>query len=205
MLLYEARDIMRAGRFRRLPVMEDDTLVGVVTDRDIRSFLLPDDLPERVKERIDLLKVRRVGDIMTPNPITVGPDASLERASEILRRKKFGGLPVLENGKLVGVISARDVMSGLHEGLGAHRDSFRFTIEISRDKTDALSQFLHILATQQSIILSVLSDFTTGRDRNIIHYSIRVARADPKKLLPFLEDIGVEIVDIITESPSKDL
>ncbi len=204
-LLYDARDIMRQGSFRRLPVMAVDALVGVVTDRDIRSFLLPEDLPERVKERIELLKVRRVGDIMTPDPITIAPDASLERASEIFRIKKFSGLPVLENGKLAGVISTRDVMEGLLEGLGAHRDSFRFTIEISKEKTDALSQFLHIMAARRAIILNVLSDFKIGRDRGMIHYSIRVERADPKKLLPYLEEIGVKIVEVITESATDGL
>ncbi len=203
--LYDARDIMRRGNFRRRPVMEDDALAGIVTDRDIRSFLIPEDLPDRIKERIDLLKVRRVGDIMTPDPITIAPDASLERASEIFRIKKFSGLPVLENGRLVGVISARDVMGGLLDGLGAHRDSIRFIIGIPKEKTGALPQVLQIMAAQRAIVLSVLSDFDSGRDRDIIHYSIRVAREEPINLLPELEEIGVEIVEVIFESPSPGL
>ncbi len=203
--LHNARDIMRKGNFRRLPVMEDDALVGIVTDRDIRSFLIPEDLPDRIKERIDLLKVRRVGDIMTPNPITIAPDTSLERASEIFRVKKFSGLPVLENGKLVGVVSARDVMGGLLDGLGTHRDSIRFIIGIPKEKTGALSQVLNIMAAQQAIVLSVLSDFGSGQDRNIIRYSIRVAREEPLNILPELEEIGVEIIEVIFESPAAGL
>ena len=203
--LYDARDIMRQGNFRRLPVLEDDALVGIVTDRDIRSFLIPEDLPERIKERIDLLKVRRVGDIMTPDPITIAPGISLERASEIFRNKKFSGLPVLENGKLVGVISERDVMEGLIEGLGAHRDSVRFTIGIPKEKTDAISQILHILAAKRAIILSVLSDFDSGRDRDIIHYTIRVEREEPIDILPDLEEIGIELIEVIFESATGGL
>ena len=128
-----------------------------------------------------------------------------ERAAEILCLKKFGGLPVVEEGKIVGIICQRDVMAGLLDGLGAHRDSFRFTIGVHRQNTDALSQLLHAIESQRGIVLSVLSDFKRVRERNTICYTIRVARASPEKLITHLKDLGMEAFDVITESPAKGL
>ena len=75
--LQDARDLMQKGKFRHLPVMEEDELVGVITDRDIRSFLLPSDIPENIKERMDLLKVRRVGDHMSTPVTSIHPESSI--------------------------------------------------------------------------------------------------------------------------------
>jgi acetoin utilization protein AcuB len=88
---------MKAGGFRRLPVVVADRLIGIVSEFDLRRY--PDAL--------DSTLVRTA---MTRNPITVMPSDTLEHAATLMRKYKVGALPVMHLGKLVGIVAARDVM-----------------------------------------------------------------------------------------------
>ena len=105
--------LMRDGNFRRLPVVEAGKLVGIVTDRDLRQAT---NSPQVLRERwysdflLDAIKVRAC---MTSDPVTVDIDASVLDAVVQLRRYKIGGLPVLENGLVAGIVSTTDVLDYL--------------------------------------------------------------------------------------------
>ena len=86
---------------RQAPVMENDRLVGIITDRDLRMALITE--PN--------LTVRNV---MTPNPVSVSEDSSLEEAGMILTNHKINATPVLsEDGKLTGIITTTDILKGI--------------------------------------------------------------------------------------------
>lgn len=108
-----AIQVMQSGGFRRLPVTKDNRLVGIITDRDLR---LATNSPLVLREKwyndfvLDSIKVKSC---MTENPITVSPDTPLLDAVKVMRRKKFGGLPVVEDGVLVGIITETDLMDYL--------------------------------------------------------------------------------------------
>ncbi|MEK6710912.1 MAG: CBS domain-containing protein [Nitrospinota bacterium] len=204
-LVYDAQEMMRGGGFRRLPVVEEGRLAGIVTDRDIRSFLLPPDVPKGLKDRFDLLMVRRVKDIMTKNPITVSPGASLEQAADLLRSKKVGGLPVVEDGWLVGVISRGDVLGGFLDAVGKRRGSLRFSVKTSRTGGEGgIVGLLKMLEDQGAEVLSVVSDPDPADPANQVNYTVRVSRADPKKLIPVLERRGIPRPEILQEEEGKD-
>lgn len=104
---------MSAGRFRRIPVVQDKELVGIVTDRDIRRALnSPVVFHERSADEY-LLDTVTVGSSMTNDPITIAPDDDILEAAEIMERHKIGGLPVVDKGKLVGIITISDLMNYL--------------------------------------------------------------------------------------------
>jgi len=105
----QADELMVGNKIRQLPVVEDNELVGIVTDRDIRSFLSASPLNEPdEREAAFNVKIRR---IMTTDPITVSPDDDLAEAVELLIEQKIGGIPVVDEAEgLVGIVTYVDVL-----------------------------------------------------------------------------------------------
>ena len=88
---------MDTGNFRRLPVVDDGRLVGILTLDDVRNHY-------------DRLESEQVKSAMTAHPVTVSSSATLERATSLLSKHKIGGLPVVDGGKLVGIITKGDLL-----------------------------------------------------------------------------------------------
>lgn len=95
--LQTAADLMRNGGFRRVPVVDDGKLVGIVSDRDVRAHT-------------GYLESTKVTAAMTAELQTVTPRMSVEDAARLMIEHKIGGLPVVEDGKLVGMITTTDVL-----------------------------------------------------------------------------------------------
>lgn len=104
--LSTAKAKMRAGNFRRLPVLEEGKLAGIVTEGDIR-------------EHLGNLERTQVKSCMTEGLLTVTPQTTLEEAATLLLNHKIGGLPVLEEGRLVGIITTSDVLQAFLDVMGA--------------------------------------------------------------------------------------
>ena len=100
-----AQQTMTSGRFRHLPVVDHNVLVGVVTDRDLRQHL-------------GHLAHTRVSAVMTPNPVTLEDYSPVERAAQLMLTNKVSGLPVLHDGRLVGIITATDMLGIVEAILG---------------------------------------------------------------------------------------
>ena len=119
--IVEAHELMTKNGIRHLPVVvEDDILIGILTDRDIRSAmpstLLSVTEKEAGQERLASMKVK---DIMTPNPVSVSPTDTLEDALLMMQKWKVGAFPVVdEHGRLKGMISVRDLMRAFVNVLG---------------------------------------------------------------------------------------
>ena len=106
--LPEAQRIMFECKLRRLPVMEKDKLVGIVTLGDLREAKASDATSLSVYEINYLIDRLTAKDIMTPNPITIAPDAPIAEAARLMFEHKVGGLPVVDNGRLIGIITETD-------------------------------------------------------------------------------------------------
>jgi len=105
----KADELMFAHRYRQLPVVKDKELVGIVTDRDVRSFLSESLLYS--PEARELALNTNVEGIMTREPLTLSPDDELEAAVELLITEKFGGIPVVNGVEgLVGIVTYVDVL-----------------------------------------------------------------------------------------------
>jgi acetoin utilization protein AcuB len=92
-----AQSLMDSGHFRRLPVIEKGTLVGMLTERDLRAHS-------------GYLESTRVDAAMTTPPITITRQATAESAAKLMLEHKIGGLPVVDNGVLVGIVSTSDIL-----------------------------------------------------------------------------------------------
>ncbi|MBI3128045.1 MAG: CBS domain-containing protein [Candidatus Tectomicrobia bacterium] len=203
-LVYDAQAMMREGGFGRLPVVEEGRLVGIISDRDVRGVLLPPDVPKGLKDRFDLLLVRRVKDVMTREPITIGPDASLEQAADLLRANKLGAIPVVEGGWLAGIITRGDVLGGFLDAVGKGRGALRFSLKASRRPGEGgIVPLLKALEDEGAEVLSVVSEPDPADPAGHVHYTVRVARADPRKLIPLLERRGIAGPEILQEEAGK--
>jgi len=97
---------------RHLPVVTDKgSLVGVITDRDIKKVLGPRRTKYVKKDgTVSDVSARKVRTIMRRKPITIGPNEKATDAAAIMVKRKIGALPVISNKKLVGIITATDVL-----------------------------------------------------------------------------------------------
>jgi acetoin utilization protein AcuB len=102
--------VMKAEGCRQLPVLDGDKLVGIITDRDIRTVMnSPIVLHGRWQDEA-LLDKATAESCMTPDPVTVTPDTPAYRAAEILSTYKFGALPVVDGELVVGIITVTDFL-----------------------------------------------------------------------------------------------
>jgi acetoin utilization protein AcuB len=107
--LPEAQRIMFAYNIRRLPVMNSEKLVGIVTLGDIREAKPSDATTLSIYELNYLMDRLSAKDFMTPNPVTIAPDATIAEAARLMLEHKIGGLPAVDDGKLVGIITETDL------------------------------------------------------------------------------------------------
>src|SRR6185437_4862010 len=118
---------MQKGGFRRLPVVKDDKLIGIITDRDLR-------------EHAGLLERTKVSSAMTKDLMTVTPRATLEQAAKLMLSHKISGLPVTDAGQLVGIITTSDILQAFLDMLGASEEgSFRIDIVLEQGHDLALA------------------------------------------------------------------
>lgn len=111
--LRRARTLMKDNNLRRFPVVDGGRLVGIVTDRDVRQADMSSAVVQE-KRYVDYVLDRiLVGGIMTPHPVTVGPDTTLTEAAGLILKHKIGGLPVVEGGELIGIITETDLIKAL--------------------------------------------------------------------------------------------
>lgn len=109
----EARQLMLKERIRHLLVTEDDgRLVGIVTDRDIRLNLPSQATSLSVWEINHLLTKLTVGEVMTRAVITIGPDREARDAAVLMLDHAIGALPVMDGGRLVGIVTEADILRG---------------------------------------------------------------------------------------------
>jgi len=110
----EAWRIMRARQVRHLPVLDADRrLVGMLTDHDLRLVILERCLEEAPEALAHTLARLRVNEIMTWAVVTVPPDAELREAARLMHERRLGALPVAEGGRVVGMLTATDVMGAV--------------------------------------------------------------------------------------------
>src|SRR5712692_5670184 len=114
-----AYEKMKAGHFRQVPVMDQGKLIGILTDRDIRQYL-------------GQLAHTSVEAVMSALPFSVLPSTPVEQAAHLLATNKVGSLPVIENDKLVGIITGSDLLHALEAILGSTADgSVRIDLDVA--------------------------------------------------------------------------
>jgi acetoin utilization protein AcuB len=115
--LPEAADLMKRGRFRRMPVVRaDGELLGIVTDRDIKQAMPSDATSLSIWEINYLIPKIKIAEIMTAPVHTVLESAPLEHAARMMLDNKIGGMPVMNGDRVVGMLTATDILRAFVQG-----------------------------------------------------------------------------------------
>ncbi|HEY3474839.1 MAG TPA: CBS domain-containing protein, partial [Anaerolineales bacterium] len=117
----EVLAMFRNEHIRRAPVMQEGKLVGIVSERDLLNASPSSATTLSVWEMNYLISKVKVRNVMTKKVITVDADTPIEEAARIMADKKIGGLPVVSNGKVVGMITETDLFKILLELMGARQ------------------------------------------------------------------------------------
>jgi acetoin utilization protein AcuB len=111
--VFEARRLMQERRIRHLPVAGDGALLGILTDRDIRLNLPSPANTLSVWEVNYLLARLTVAEVMTRGVVTIGASRDVAAAAHLMLEHRIGALPVVEDGRLVGIITETDLLRAL--------------------------------------------------------------------------------------------
>ena len=126
-MVRDAVELMRSKLVRHLPVVDEaGHVLGIVTDRDLRHAAFVPALAEQVGWEPQRLKAPRVRDVMSWTAVTTHEDTPLVQAALLMFQRRIGSLPVVTEGRLVGILTEQDVWKGLRkeQPLGAEPDAF---------------------------------------------------------------------------------
>ncbi len=190
----EALSLMRKKHIRRLPVMDKkDRLAGIVSEKDLLYASPSPATSLSVYEIGYLLSKLKVKEVMNHDLITITSDAPIEEAARIMVDNKIGGLPVLEEGEIVGIITETDIFKTMLEMLGARELGVRLTVE-APDKPGVLGLITSKIAELGGDIVA-LGTFR-GDDRTHSIITIKVSGVDQTSLTQAMEGVSAQVVDI---------
>ena len=154
--LHDAKKIMKAHRIRRLPVLKKDKLVGLITERMLLEASPSPATALSIHELHYLLAKMTVKEIMVKNPHTVSPDMPAEEAMVLGQEMGYGGFPVVEAGKLVGMVTESDIVRVMTRVLGVREEGKRIDISASREFGN-MKRIMKILDAHKTTLLSLMT------------------------------------------------
>ncbi|MFN2158531.1 MAG: CBS domain-containing protein [Anaerolineales bacterium] len=192
--IQEALHRMHKENVRRFPVVDQrGHLVGIVSEKDLVEALPSDATSLSIFELHELLHKITVEEIMTKNVITVDQDTPIEDAARLMADHKIGGLPVIRNRDVVGIITETDLFKIFLELMGAHEHGLRVSIlvpgipeELARLTRAIYENGGHILT------LGTFMGFSS-ENREVL---MTVAEIDDDKLREAIEPFVEQIIDI---------
>ena len=123
--------LLKKHNIKMLPVMKQGKLVGIVTDRDLKSASASEATSLEIHELLYLISKIKIKEIMTKNPITVPLDYTIEETAEILLKHKISGVPVIDHyGDIVGTITQNDIFRTIISLTGVERKGIQFGLEV---------------------------------------------------------------------------
>ena len=190
----EALKLMRDNKVRRLPVVDKHgRLVGIVSEMDL-LYASPSPATSLSVYEIHYLMARiTVQDVMTKDVISIEENTPLEEAARIMVDNKIGGLPVVRDSKLVGIITETDLFKIFLELLGAREKGVRLTLQ-APNKKGVLAAITSQIAQMGGDIIS-LGTFL-GEDPNEGLITVKVAEVPQDQLVGALETPEMKLVDV---------
>jgi len=181
--LAAVRQMMDKGSFHRVPVVDGGKLVGIVSDRDLR-------------QHTGTLARVKINAAMTTPVVSVTPTTILEAAANLLVKHKIGALPVVDGGKLVGIITATDLLRAFAEVLGATEEGVaRIDLSLDGDSSE-LFTIAQLVAQENGEILGMgtyRGDPTEGEGR--VAY-LRLRAADANRVAQMLTEKNFTVLTV---------
>ena len=178
--MQDAARLIRGHKIKRLPVMENNKLVGIVTDRDLKTASASDVTTLEIHELLFLISEIKISDIMTKDPITIPLDYTIDEAAQILLEHKLSGAPVVDDeGQVTGVITQTDIFRVLVLFTGVKKAGIQFAFQLE-DRPGSIKEVSDIMRNYGCLLVSILSgqDVQAGYRR----VYIRIRDCDRERL-----------------------
>jgi acetoin utilization protein AcuB len=193
MPINEALTLMRKERIRRTPVIKDGQLVGIVSDKDLLNASPSPATSLSIWEMNYLLSKITVRDVMTKDVLTVAHDTPIEEAARIMADNKIGGLPVIKDDKVVGIITETDLFKIFLEMMGARENGVRCSV-IVRNQPGELAKITQALT-------GIGGDFVAfgqflGNDPSNRNVTFKIAGLEEDQVHQVLEPLVERLLDI---------
>ncbi|AFG37381.1 CBS and ACT domain-containing protein [Spirochaeta africana] len=190
----DAQALLRQGRFHRLPVLNNrQKLIGIVSEKDLLYAAPSPGTALDVYEMSELLNKLNVGDVMTEDVITVDADTLVEDAAGIMVDNNIGGLPVMQDGQLIGIVTESDLFRLFIELFGTRREGMRFTLRVP-DRRGEIAAVATAVAENGGNIVS-LGTFP-GNEQRQHTVIMKVEGIDRETAVTILEPLEVEVLDV---------
>ncbi len=184
----KANKLMQDHDIRRLPVIDTQrNVVGIVSDRDVKAALPSKATTLEVHELQYLLSELKVKEIMTIKPVCITPDDTVASVAMLMEQQSFGGLPVTEDDKLVGIITDHDIFKVFIDITGARQGGTVLAFELGGERGSMRSLF-DTLRTHEASIISVLSHNESAEGTRQVYVRIRPFATNDK-----LDELIVEL------------
>lgn len=166
--IQEALEVMKRGSIRHLPVVDDQArMVGWVTDADLRGVLIA-----------SMLEDLTVEDVMVRSPYIVQPEASLEDAAALILEKRIGGLPVIEDGKLVGVVTVVDILRAFIGVMGLLVQSSRIDVRLG-DEENTMEDVARLIRQGGGEVISICHVPQLPDMKTVCSFRLKKCEVDP--------------------------
>lgn len=173
--------LLKAGGFRHLPVVNaEGELVGIVDRAELEAFLSRAGSPGITKRQ------HRMDQVMTPKVVTVQPDCPLEEAATLMVEHKISSLPVVEAGRVAGIITQTDIFEQFAAVLGGGGCAIRLTVQVA-DTPGQLADLASRIARVGGNICSVVAHAAGEPER--INITLRVEGAEGETVLGAISDV----------------
>ncbi|QER42878.1 CBS domain-containing protein [Thermodesulfobacterium sp. TA1] len=189
----KAIQLLKQYKIRRIPITKEGKLVGIITHTDLKEATPPQFAGIDLKELYELFLSLKVKDIMTPNPITVSPEDTIERASILMLENKISGLPVVnENLYVIGIITQVDIFKLFVQLTGAYFSPYH--VALYANSLNAVPEILEIFRNLQVNIYTIFvwRDELCIEDTCKRRIFIRFQAVGEQKITELLEKLGAK-------------
>ena len=191
--LHHALRTLETWKIRHLPVVEGDRLVGIVSDRDLKKAAPSPFDRDTAEEFVRFTSAVTVKEVMSKEVVTTSPHCPIEEAAALMFEKRIGALPVVQEGRLVGIITETDVLEALVEAMGIRGSCSRVEIVVE-DTPAALYAIGDIVRERAGDIASIMTARATyrGEERKVL--IVRIETDDPEETVKAIEKAGYPVL-----------
>jgi len=177
----DALAVMKKHSVRHLPVVENGAFIGLITSGDVKQAILT-----------CMLETLKVKNVMLTNPYTIRRDNSLEDAAQLIYEKNIGCLPVVEDGKVLGILTVNDILKAFIDIMGVLKAGSRMDV-ILKHVHGSFDEVVSIIAQKGGFIISV--GMSLNEDETVHHF--RVSGGDIQGMAEELVRLGYRGVKVI--------
>lgn len=189
----EALNLMKSKNIRRLPVVKNGKLVGIVSDKDLLHASPSQATSLSIWEMNYLLSKITIEKVMTTEVLTVSEDTPIEEAARIMADNKIGGLPVVRNGEVVGMITETDLFKAFLELMGAREAGVRASVVLP-DVQGRLAELARVIANAGGNFIAFGA--FTGDAPNTRVVTFKVTGLSAAQMKELITPVISELVDL---------